>query len=201
MRCRPSSRISRLISNQWIQQQKPSFPALFPPASDSLCDVNDLCARFDKNLGPAVRVWVYLHLIGEKAPHAPPCKRFSHCDNTKIRYLNPSLIVLLLPRHRRHESMPCCRPRPSVAACPVELRLPGQNRAGQNEANDGHQRRKCAVFILSLLCRLQPAFHLWSTLSSRSGRRLFGDRAIRIQVRFSAPVSYTHLTLPTKRIV
>jgi hypothetical protein len=79
-RCRPPSCISRLTSNQWIQQQKPSLPALFPPASESQCDVSDVCARFDKSLGPAVRVWVYWHLIGETAPHTPPCKRFStHC--------------------------------------------------------------------------------------------------------------------------
>lgn len=41
------------------------MPLLFPPLGDVSCDVDELCARFDKVLGPAVRVWVYMYLLGK----------------------------------------------------------------------------------------------------------------------------------------
>jgi hypothetical protein len=52
--------------------------------------------------------------------------------------------------------MPRGRSCPCVAARSVELRLLGQNRTRENEANDEHQRRKCAIFVFYPLCPLPP---------------------------------------------
>jgi hypothetical protein len=52
---------------QWIQDQKPSLPMLFPPSGHLRGNVDEMCSRFDETLGPAVRVWVYSHLIGKRA--------------------------------------------------------------------------------------------------------------------------------------
>jgi hypothetical protein len=52
------------------------MPLLFPPLGDVSCDVNDICARFDQALGPAVRVWVYFYLLGKYI--CAPCDHVVH---------------------------------------------------------------------------------------------------------------------------
>lgn len=58
---------SLTILNQWIQDHKPNLPKLFPPSGGLQSNVDEMCARFDQTLGPAVRVWVYSHLIGKRS--------------------------------------------------------------------------------------------------------------------------------------